>query len=98
MSLVKSFERELAKNNRNVGEVLKKILREAEGSIMESSESKFIGGSCVCILVIHNFTYYIANIGDSRIVKAKLGKNRNVEVEQLTTDHKPENPIERKRI
>ena len=84
------------KNKVNVLEILEKLLKATESAILSASHNKYIGGSCVCILVIHNNYYYIANVGDSRIIKMKLRDNRTVH--QLTTDHKPENPHERKRI
>ena len=46
-----------------------------------------MSGSCATICVISENKYYVANVGDSRIIKiAKSGKYR-----QITCDHKPEN-------
>jgi serine/threonine protein phosphatase PrpC len=51
-----------------------------------------VGGSCASILVIENENYYVANVGDSRIVKSSFLKGKMM-IDQITTDHKPENPI-----
>ena len=50
-------------------------------------------GSCACLTVVHEDKLYIGNVGDSRVL---LGTKNSVK--QLTTDHKPMNPSETKRI
>ena len=52
-------------------------------------------GSCALVCLILNETAYIANVGDSRAV---LSMNKGKEIIQITTDHKPNNPIEQRRI
>lgn len=76
---------------------MNQLLKSIELHILNASD-KFKGGSCASILIIHNYDYFIANIGDSRIIRVKLNDQKNIIIEQLTTDHKPENPTERKRI
>jgi serine/threonine protein phosphatase PrpC len=51
-------------------------------------------GSTACIVIHHKDNLYVANIGDSRAVKC----NKSNIAEQLTQDHKPNNPCERVRI
>ena len=77
---------------------MKKLLKDAEIELLNNLEKKVSGGSCVTILIINNEEYFIANIGDSRVIKVSLSKNHKSIVEQLTTDHKPENLQESERI
>ena len=52
-------------------------------------------GSCAIIILIINDSCYIANLGDSRaLYSADEGKK----FFQLSRDHKPNDPIEKKRI
>jgi serine/threonine protein phosphatase PrpC len=51
-------------------------------------------GSTSCIVIRHKDNLWVANIGDSRAVKC----NKSNIAEQLTQDHKPNNPDERVRI
>lgn len=50
-------------------------------------------GSCISLALIEKSKIFIGNVGDSRIL---LGYKTGVK--QLTTDHKPLNPEEIKRI
>ena len=47
---------------------------------------KIQSGSCLVVLVLANKKYYIANVGDSRIVKIR----RDGKYFQLTRDHRPD--------
>ena len=59
------------------------------GTILDRS------GSCALIALIINDTCYLVNLGDSRaLYSASCGR----QLYQITRDHKPEDPIERKRI
>ena len=52
-------------------------------------------GSCAIVVLIINDSCYIANLGDSRaLYSLDDGKN----FYQLSRDHKPNDPIEKKRI
>lgn len=63
----------------------------------DTSKSRILdySGSCVLFLLVINDDTYIVNIGDSRAI---VIKNNFSEVVQLTTDHKPDNTEEYKRI
>jgi protein phosphatase 2C family protein 2/3 len=52
-------------------------------------------GSCAVITFIVDDICYIANVGDSRAVLSKSGGKDIIE---LTNDHKPNDPSEKKRI
>jgi hypothetical protein len=52
-------------------------------------------GSCACVILIINDTLYAVNLGDSR---ALLSSNSGKTLRQITRDHKPDDPIEKKRI
>jgi serine/threonine protein phosphatase PrpC len=52
-------------------------------------------GSCAVITFIVDDICYIANVGDSRAI---MSKNRGKEIVELTNDHKPNNPNEKRRI
>lgn len=54
-----------------------------------------LSGSCVIFLLVINEELYVINIGDSR---ALLVKNGFKDTQAITTDHKPENSGEYKRI
>ena len=54
-----------------------------------------ISGSCVSLSLFCENKCFLGNLGDSRII---MSKKSGVEIEQLTTDHKPETNIERARI
>ena len=54
-----------------------------------------LSGSCVIFLLVINNVSYVVNIGDSRAI---LVRNNFSETVQITTDHKPENSVEYKRI
>lgn len=54
-----------------------------------------ISGSCLTMSIFCEDMCYVANLGDSRII---MSKNNGELIQQLTTDHKPEAPIERARI
>ena len=52
-------------------------------------------GSCACIALIINDTLYAINLGDSR---ALLSTESGQTLRQITRDHKPNDPIEKRRI
>lgn len=54
-----------------------------------------ISGSCLLLSLFQGNTCYFANVGDSRTM---VSENKGKKVFQLTTDHKPENEIETRRI
>lgn len=58
-------------------------------------EIKDKSGSCANVILVVDDVIYIANSGDSRSV---LSKNKGKEIIQLSRDHKPDDPEEKKRI
>ena len=52
-------------------------------------------GSCACVMLIINDILYAINLGDSR---ALLSIDSGQTLRQITRDHKPNDPIEKKRI
>ena len=64
---------------------------------ISNSQSQFIesSGSCAIIILIINDSCYIANLGDSR---ALYSMDNGKKFFQLSRDHKPNDPIEKKRI
>ena len=52
-------------------------------------------GSCACIILIVNDILYAINLGDSR---ALLSSDNGQHLRQITRDHKPNDPIEKRRI
>lgn len=56
-------------------------------------------GATMCTIFFYGTTIYVCNIGDSRAVMGSyIFEENRWETKQLSTDHKPENPNERKRI
>jgi len=56
-------------------------------------QESFAGCTANVALLVDGKTLYVANAGDSRTVLSRDGKAL-----ELSTDHKPENPIERERV
>ena len=54
-----------------------------------------LSGSCACVMLIINDTLYAINLGDCR---ALLSTDSGQTLRQITRDHKPNDPIEKKRI
>ena len=52
-------------------------------------------GSCALVCLFEQEKLFVANVGDSR---ALMSRGRGAQVQQLTVDHKPDEPAERERI
>ena len=52
-------------------------------------------GSCAIVILIVGEVAYVANVGDSR---AFMSCDQGTKIIPLSVDHKPENPLEQKRI
>ena len=81
-------------------EAIKDAFLVAENTFMSQavdSNSNIVdkSGSCACVILIINDTLYAINLGDSR---ALLSSNSGQTLIQITRDHKPNDPIEKKRI
>jgi serine/threonine protein phosphatase PrpC len=73
-----------------IGEAMTQAYVEIDRSIQ--GWAKYVGCTALSAYFIDHF-FYIANVGDSRVVLAQAGK-----AQRLSTDHKPEHPDELKRI
>lgn len=64
---------------------------------LNSNGTEFLdkSGSCAIVVLIVDDKLYIANVGDSRAVMAKYSGSQIID---LTTDHKPNDEKEKKRI
>lgn len=52
-------------------------------------------GSCALVCLFEQEKLFVANVGDSRAI---MSRGRGAQIEQLTVDHKPDEPTERERI
>ena len=58
-----------------------------------------LSGSTCCVLFFDRNAIFCANAGDSRAALfSYYGAQRAMGVQQLSTDHKPSNPLEKHRI
>ena len=66
-----------------------------KSSIFLNNQYTDSSGSCACVILIINDNCYIANLGDSRALYSFEDGKKYI---QLSRDHKPNDPIEKKRI
>jgi protein phosphatase 2C family protein 2/3 len=78
--------------NGNFKEALEESFLSFDREVSESYNAQLAGTTAVCVLIVDN-VIYCANIGDSRAVASI-----NCECVPLSQDHKPDNPLELKRI
>jgi len=81
-------------------QAIKDAFRVAENTFMRQAIDEYSNtidrsGSCACVCLIINDTLYAINLGDSR---ALLSSNSGQTLRQITRDHKPNDPIEKKRV
>jgi protein phosphatase 1L len=62
--------------------------------LVDAAEGEFEDGTTAIVVAIRNGRYYAANAGDSRAILVK----ENGSVVELSHDHKPNNPEERRRV
>ena len=85
----------------NIPEAIKLAFEKAEKNFLENyalNKKKEVinkSGSCAIILLLVDNIIYIANVGDSRCLLSMNGGKKFLEV---TKDHKPNSPDEKKRI
>lgn len=78
--------------NGNFKEALEGAFLTFDHEVNDSYNAQLAGTTAICVLIVDNIIY-CANIGDSRAVASV-----NCECIPLSHDHKPENPLELKRI
>ena len=64
-----------------------------EGEGGEDGSEAMCAGCTACVVLITKTEIYCANAGDSRAVVCRKGKSKN-----LSEDHKPDLPSEKRRI
>ena len=85
----------------NIPSAIKLAFQKAEKNFLEKyainekKEMKDKSGSCAVILILVDNKIYIANVGDSRCL---LSMNNGKKFIEVTKDHKPNSPEEKKRI
>ena len=87
----------------NVEQAIKNGFQNAEQTFLENyamnpDDSDNVldrSGSCAVVILFVDTKIYVANVGDSR---ALFSENRGKNYVQITEDHKPNNPREKKRI
>jgi|JI10StandDraft_1071094.scaffolds.fasta_scaffold544149_1 serine/threonine protein phosphatase PrpC len=57
-----------------------------------------LSGSTCCTLMFNGNKVYSSNAGDSWAILIKINEDGLIDIEELTTDHKPSNPLESKWI
>ena len=65
--------------------------------IFAAIDTKFSGTTAVVCAIIGN-VLTCANVGDSRVILGTVDDKGNVAVEEVSHDHKPDNPMEQRRI
>lgn len=86
----------LRETNKDVPAALLRTFNHIAG-VLENENYSFHTGSTALVMVKGPKKIWIANIGDCRAV-LKYFDGKSYKSEQLTTDHKPNNPAETKRI
>mmetsp|Transcript_32370 Transcript_32370/g.58811 ORF Transcript_32370/g.58811 Transcript_32370/m.58811 type:complete len:380 (-) Transcript_32370:119-1258(-) len=88
-------------------ETLKKVFMKTQDTLRESSKGKgpghhdFSSSGTTCTIVYHDIpedVLYVAHVGDSRCVLGDLDGGSKKKTLALTKDHKPDEPLEKKRI
>merc|ERR1712032_368085 len=78
--------------------VLKEVIARIEDSLLENVDCRLSGTTAV-MCVIHNGLITCANIGDSRLVVGSKSQTTSViSAKDISHDHKPDLPAEKKRI
>ena len=78
--------------------IFKNSFREMQCKLLHSPINIQSSGSTCCLLLISHNCLYSANVGDSRAITLNLLENALQPFSILTTDHKPTELAERKRI
>jgi len=78
-------------------ERIKKAFRMTNAEVIEKKFTKN-SGSTATVVLINGGKAWVANVGDSKAVRGVVSSEGKWLAETLTTDHKPDEPEERKRI
>lgn len=82
---------------KNVSSALTKCIRVLDQEVNTVIDTKFSGTTaCICTIIGNVLT--CANVGDSRVILGKVDGTGKVIVEEVSHDHKPDNPPEQARI
>jgi serine/threonine protein phosphatase PrpC len=92
---VNKFDKDMYSNAAIVSRYIKRVFDRIQKSLNDDHPKLAqYCGSTACIVIHYKDILWVANIGDSRTIKC----NKSNIAEQLTQDHKPNNPDERVRI
>lgn len=86
MLLTEAGKRELVKISQKFGSM-------AQGAAFDGGDLAVQAGCTACVAIITKTEIYVANAGDTRCVIAAKGRAKD-----LSTDHKPDLPNEKRRI
>jgi len=81
-----------------IGDVLQESILAVADGLEESGIEIEHSGTTLCCSLIYDNMIYTANCGDSQGMIIQLSRNNRRSVVDLNELHKPDNPIERKRI
>ena len=89
-------------SDEHTGKVLQTGLIKAESELINDfSVDTTLSGTTAVVSVLRNGKLFVANVGDSRVIKGRQkrsGSNKSIQAVDLSVDHKPEMPRERQRI
>jgi len=81
----------------NVSSALASCIAALDKEVNAAIDTKFSGTTAVVCAIIGN-VLTCANVGDSRVILGTVDAAGNLGVEEVSHDHKPDNPEEQKRI
>ena len=89
---------ERAKTDKEFQTIIKKAFRNTEAIFKALPFEYTSSGTCCITVLIQNNQCFIANLGDSKGILCRQGTDSEIQVLELTKDHKPSNIEEKKRI
>ena len=88
-------------SDEHTGKVIQTALIKAESELINDfSVDTTLSGTTAVVSVLRNGKLFVANVGDSRVIKGRQKKpgSKLIQAVDLSEDHKPEMPRERQRI
>lgn len=82
---------------KNCAAALTDCITVLDKEVNKDIDTKFSGTTAVICTIIGN-VLTCANVGDSRIILGMINDEGNLVVDEVSTDHKPDTPAEKKRI